>query len=275
MEQELCSVCAKVIDPDSARSGAAVDARTSPSASDAAAKHSTRWPAGGDGAARHRRAVAAGAEHEGVLSLPPTVAGAGRSAGYRLGTMRTRGRCIRYFPPSANRYPAMFELEPFERPLVPRRRRYVVLYCDERGHPDRHATLHHRRPFPRTVPSIYRRGSCSDAATAGGAGRLIAARIFRHALWCAEIASAWKEATGRSAGLRAPPPPGGLGPSTKQAICLAGAHRKGLCGASGPPAGRCPQCKIGTGRGQKQHLGGLCSEPVWAGQAGRVAGGGR
>ena len=48
--------------------------------------------------------------------------------------MRARARSMRYFPPSASRSPAMFALEPFERPLLPRRGRYVVLYCDERGH---------------------------------------------------------------------------------------------------------------------------------------------
>lgn len=136
MEQELCPVCAKALDPDSysqwcsrrckdianrkQRSHQAFDALALPVATvppDIAAQ------------------LPQGAEHDWAcvrfLLLSRAPAGA---RGYRLGTMRARARSMRYFPPSANRSPAMFALEPFERPLLPRRGRYVVLYCDERGH---------------------------------------------------------------------------------------------------------------------------------------------
>ena len=153
MEQELCSVCAKVIDPDSYSQWCsrrckdiAIRKRRGRQAFDALALPVATVPP--DIAEQ----LPQGAEHEWACFrfLLQSRAPAG-ARGYRLGTMRTRGRCIRYFPPSANRYPAMFELEPFERPLVPRRGRYVVLYCDERGH---------LIGMPRFTIDVHSRGQC-------------------------------------------------------------------------------------------------------------------
>jgi hypothetical protein len=53
--------------------------------------------------------------------------------GYRLGTMRSRSKTMRYWPPSSSRNLAMYLLDPFERFLVPRRGRYVVFYIDGNG----------------------------------------------------------------------------------------------------------------------------------------------
>ena len=136
MEQELCSVCAKPLDPDSysqwcSRRCKDVDLRKRRchQAFDALSLPVATVPP--DIAAQ----LPQGAEHEWACFRFLLVSRAPAGArGYRLGTMRARARSIRYFPPSANRYPAMFTLEPFERPLLPRRGRYVVWYCDEHGH---------------------------------------------------------------------------------------------------------------------------------------------
>lgn len=135
MDLELCPVCLKALDPDSY----------------------SRWCGRKckDQATRQRTIREA---HEAMelplVTLPPDIeaqlpqgaesvwaayrfllvarAPAG-ARGYRLGTMRSRSRTIRYWPPSSSRNPAMFLLEPFERFVVPRRGRYVVLYVDGNG----------------------------------------------------------------------------------------------------------------------------------------------
>ena len=136
MDLELCPVCAKPLNPDSYAQwcsrrckDAALRKRSSHEAFDALALPIATVPP--DIAVQ----LPQGAEHEWACLRFLIVARAPAGArGYRLGTMRARARSMRYFPPSASRSPAMFALDPFERPLLPRRGRYVVLYCDEHGH---------------------------------------------------------------------------------------------------------------------------------------------
>lgn len=135
MDLELCPVCAKALDGDSYSQWCsrrckdmALRKRLTHEAFDALALPVATVPP--DIAAQ----LPQGAEHEWACFRFLLVSRAPAGArGYRLGTMRARARSMRYFPPSAHRCPAMFALEPFERPLLPRRGLYVVLYCDERG----------------------------------------------------------------------------------------------------------------------------------------------
>ncbi|MFO0576125.1 MAG: hypothetical protein U1A78_19150 [Polyangia bacterium] len=53
--------------------------------------------------------------------------------GYRVGTIRGKGQRMRSFPSSAGRGLAVFNLEPFEVPVVPMRGRYVVAYFNGLG----------------------------------------------------------------------------------------------------------------------------------------------
>jgi hypothetical protein len=137
MDIELCPVCAKPLDPDSYSAwcgrrckDTAVRQRVTREAHEAMQLPLATVPP--DIAAQ----IPIGDDSEWAsyrfLLLSRAPAGA---RGYRLGTMRGRASTMRYFPPSANRSPAMFALDPFERPLVPRRGRYVVLYFDQHGRP--------------------------------------------------------------------------------------------------------------------------------------------
>ncbi|MFO0580241.1 MAG: hypothetical protein U1A78_40230 [Polyangia bacterium] len=53
------------------------------------------------------------------------------ACGYRVGIQQGL-RLMRWFPPARSRTPPMFRLEPFERPEVPLRGLYAVVYLDER-----------------------------------------------------------------------------------------------------------------------------------------------
>lgn len=135
MELELCPACGKALNPDSYSQwcsrrckDVALRKRWSHAAIDALALPLATVPP--DIAVQ----LPQGAEHDWACFRFLLVSRAPADArGYRLGTVRMQARSMRYFPPSASRCPAMFSLEPFERPLVPRRGRYVVLYCDEHG----------------------------------------------------------------------------------------------------------------------------------------------
>ena len=55
--------------------------------------------------------------------------------GYRVGIQPGNQRLMRWFPPARFRAPAMFLLEPFEGPAVPKQGTYAVVYLDGRGLP--------------------------------------------------------------------------------------------------------------------------------------------
>lgn len=70
------------------------------------------------------------------------------ATGYRIGTMRTSSRVMRFWPPASSRPLAVYSLEPFELFSVPLVGRYALLYFggngEHLGHPRFTILVEHR-----------------------------------------------------------------------------------------------------------------------------------